>query len=204
MRITKTHKNLLSYLSIIQIFIYLIIFNISKAQNLNQQLGLGLRYMSLDQPDDMVYAPTINYSINFNKELSISLSAGYINFSGTDNTLNIIPETRERIIIDLTAKFSIIKKGNSAWRIGVGPSLYKRKDEIVNSLSYEFNQATNNLIIKDYAYLLRNDWALGYNVFTEIELAATKKLSIIPSFGIINLNKQGLSSILALNAMFRF
>lgn len=189
---------------IITVFVSLVFLNLSThAQKVNHSLGIGVRYMSLDMPDDMVFSPNVYYNLNVSKRLSFSSQIGGVVFKGKEHLFGILPTDRKRVMLDLDAKFAIVKFKNNYLRIGGGPSIWHSNDETVFKMSWKSESPDFVPIITSYEYQTRKYWELGFNAISELEIGITNKFSLMGSFGFASFNKQGTSSILGLNCLYK-
>jgi hypothetical protein len=181
-----------------------LLYTNSFAQKNTNKIGIGINYMSLDMPDDVVWMPRLNYEYQFGKRLFVSTQIGGVNYKGRDDNFNVIAEHRRRFTSDLTAKFVILKYKNNYLKIGIGPSLWHRNDDVVSRVKIKADAPDFIPEIVSYDMINNKGWNLGYNINTELDINISTKISIIGSFGVANLGKSGFSSILGSNVYYKF
>lgn len=164
-------------------------------------IGLGVSYLALDAPDDMVWMPRLTYEQYIKPRLSVNISGGYIDlkknyyFIPFNNLILEIPQSRKRIAIDATAKFSFLKLGRHQARIGAGPSLWHRDDVLVNRVSF---QGTNY----DYDLKRTNNWRVGANISLDYKVNITPRSSLMAHIQFVPLTLQGLNPNIGLTYFY--
>lgn len=166
------------------------------------KVGIGLSYMSLDLPDDMVFRPSVSVEKHLIGRLSVGAQLGGIRYQGADNTHNI-PEIRRRFTSDLTAKISALRYKRTALKIGVGPSLWYRNDEVVSRV--QLRTDAPDFVSKPVSWDMKTNkgWHLGYNASVEVETAVSRNFSLAAGISVANLGRSGLSSILGLHGYYQ-
>lgn len=175
------------------------VFKNSFSQKYPSNIGIGLDYMSLDLPDNLVISPNIHFQKQFSKRLFAGTKLGVVNYSGFDNFSKSIPERRIRINIDLKPSIALLSFNRFNIKLGAGPSIWYRKDIIVNE--WRFLLEPPNQIL-EFKKRRTEEINLGINVFSELNIKVYKKFSITGSFGVVNFKKAGTSSILGVNAVY--
>jgi hypothetical protein len=172
------------------------------AQNASKKIGLGLNYVSLDLPDDLVYRPVFVFEKEFRNRFFVAAQFGGIYHEGEDNTFQIA-ELRRRFTTDITVKVAILRYKNNYLKIGGGPSLWYRNDNLVNSVRFEASPP--DFIPKPIGFdmMTKKDWNLGYNLTGELEVLIIKRVSLAAHFSVADLGKAGFSSVLGLNCYYK-
>jgi hypothetical protein len=184
------------------LIIYFLLFVFClKAQISQNRIGLGIDYLSLDLPDDMVFSPNINYQRQFNKRLFISTKMGYVNYSGKDSFSQSIPENRKRIMLDIRPSFAVLKYKSNYFKIGAGPSFWYRDDDLVKQIRFSLD-SPNQII--EYKKTRTKEVNVGLSLYSEIDIAIIKKISIVGSFGFSTFKKAGSNSILGITTLYNF
>ena len=181
----------------------LLISAISTAQ-FNNRIGVGLDYVALDLPDDLVFIPHLKYERILGSRVFLSSKVGYVNFKGVDGFFNKIPQTRNRITFDNGLKFAVIKYKNSYLKLGSGVSIWRRNDVIVNNVKITAVAPDFVTEITKYDTKIVRDWNFGYNFSAELDVSLNKRVSLVGNFSVANFKYAGLSSILGLSAFYKF
>ena len=168
------------------------------------RLGIGVNYVTLDLPDDIVIFPKVNYQHQFNKRLFGAIELGYLNYNGKENIFNIIPETRKRITIDVSGKFTLLKYKNNYLKIEAGPSIWYRDDKLINQIKFLSKPPDYVTKIVSYKDNHINDWNLGYHFGMELEVSMGRRFSTIGYARSIHLNSAGTSSLLGIAILYKF
>lgn len=184
-------------------------YNFSKAQvaTYKNSVRAGMDYMSLDAPDDLGYRARVGYARHIgNDRLVVGISLGYMKIKNWENIVNnysIEGCPRERVTADMTVSFDFLKNPFHALRVGGGPSVWYRKDDRLRS--------TNYIILENGTLTdVKTQWEkfdevnIGYNLLAEYEYLITPKISLAGRFGVANLKRSGMSSILGLEVGCRF
>ena len=163
--------------------------------------------MSLDAPDDLGYRARVSYARHVgNDRLVFGVSLGYMkiqNWEHIANGYSIEGRPRERVTADITVSFDFLKNQCHALRVGVGPSLWYRKDDRLRSANYLILE---NGMLTD----VKTQWKkfdelnVGYNLLAEYEYLITPEISLAGRFGVANLKRSGISSILGLEVGYQF
>jgi hypothetical protein len=169
--------------------------SLSYAQ-LKNRVGIGLQLTSLDAPDDVVRVPTLNYQRQFLKRIFVNAQFTYIN----RNTIFLeqVPEFRTKFGLDFTPYFAILKYKENYLKIGIGASFWHRDEELRSSWSIQNGTITN------YKTIEYNEWNIGYNAMSELDIALSKRMTLAANFGFINLNQAGISSVLGVKGFYKF
>lgn len=172
------------------------------AQGAPEKIGLGLNYMSLDLPDDMVFRPTFVFEKELKSRFFVATQFGGVYYKGGDPNFNI-PEVRRRFTTDVTVKFAVVKYKNNYLKIGGGPSLWYRNDDLVSIV--KLRGEAPDFILKPVGVEMqtKKDWSLGYNLTGELEISVVRNVSLAANISIANLGEAGFSSIVGLNCYYR-
>lgn len=170
-------------------------------------LRAGIDYMSLDAPDDLGYRYRLGYARHAGGDrLVLGVSFGYLKVQNWEHIINgysLEGRPRERVTADATVSFDFLKNQRHALRLGTGPSVWYRKDDRLRSVNYIILE---NGMLTD----VKTQWKkfdelnVGYNLLAEYEYLITPEISLAGRFGVANLKRSGISSILGLELGYRF
>jgi hypothetical protein len=161
--------------------------------------GLGLNYVNLDAPDDIFLSPNLNFEKKTLKRTFINAQIGYGIIKRFDRLSKKIPENRFRFMVNLGGSYALIKHKDNYLKIGGGPSIWYRKESIVDQIKFDLTNQSNVL---EYKYREFNEINLGYNLFSQIDISILKKISLNGTFGFVSFKKAGASPILGISAMY--
>ncbi|WP_092678974.1 hypothetical protein [Hymenobacter arizonensis] len=172
-------------------------------------LGIGFERVGLDAPDAIGNRGLLNYSRHFrNDRLVVGANLGYLNvlnkrYLANTNHYYVYGKRRERISADVTLAFDFLKHARHALRLGAGPSLWYRQDELLDGGRYTVNVATGE--VTDVQLKWRQEEALnyGFNVLVEYEYALTAQLLLSGKVKFVDLNKAGQSAIYGVGIGYR-
>jgi hypothetical protein len=174
------------------------------AQTHQHQLGVGMSYVALDLPDDLVFMHRIVHQYAIRKRFFWENELGLINYNGTDNTFEILPEKRRRICVSSKLKYAIVKYKNNHLKIFGGTSIWYRNYKIVDQIKIKAEAPNFEPQIVSYNTNILQDVNIGYNIGSEIEIGISKKLSIVGGLTVTNFKRLGVNSLLHLNLLYRF
>ncbi|UOR04588.1 hypothetical protein MUN82_16770 [Hymenobacter aerilatus] len=170
-------------------------------------VSIGFERVGLDAPDDIGNRYLGRYARHLAKNrLMVEAGLGYMSVLNRRNLpMNdyfVDGKRRKRVTGDLTLSFDFLKTLRHAFRIGVGPSLWYRKDQILDSGRFTIGSdgSISNLQVKWHTEEQVN---YGFNVLIEYEYAITKHLTLAPRVSFVSLERAGPSSIYGLNVGYR-
>lgn len=164
-------------------------------------LGVGFERVGLDAPDAIGNRSLLNYSRHFrNDRLIVGANLGYLNvlnkrFLPNTNDYYVYGKRRERISADVTLAFDFLKHPRHALRLGAGPSLWYRQDQLIDDARYTVNLTTGEVTNVQVKWRQEKEFNFGFNVLIEYEYALTDQLLISGKVKFVDLNKAGQSSI---------
>lgn len=171
------------------------------AQAGRDKVGFGLDYLALDLPDDLVFSPHIDYERKLAGRFFLSGKLGLVDFKGTDSFTQTIPESRKRIMLDIEGKIALLRFRENYLKLGVGPSVWYRNDEIVNRISFPLEDQTN---VISYEKRHTTEVNLGAKVNGELDINVMKNMTLRGNFSFSHFKNAGTSSVLGLTALVGF
>jgi len=189
--------------------LYLLCFLSAKAQvaPYKNTVGVGIDYMSLDGPDDLGFRYVARYARHIaNDRIVLEGSLGYLSVKNRRLIVNNVYDEgrpRERLTADFTVSFDFLRSNRHALRLGAGPSIWYRKDDLLQSAQFTVQQ---NGAITDVTTVRNqiNETNFGYHIRGEYEYALAPRTTLAGRIGIANLNRAGFSSIAGLTVGHRF
>lgn len=189
--------------------LYLICLSFSKAQVVpyKNTVGVGVDYMSLDGPDDLGLRYVARYARHIaNDRIVLEGSLGYLSVKNRQLLVNNFYDEgrpRERLTADFTVSFDFLRSSRHALRLGAGPSIWYRKDDLLRSA--QFSVQPNGTITDVTTVRNRIDETnFGYHIRAEYEYAFAPRTTLAGRVGIATLNRAGISSIAGLTLGYRF
>lgn len=171
-----------------------------------QSVRLGFERVGLDGPDDIGNRYLGRYARHlFKDRLMIEVGLGYMNVLNRRYIVNnffVEGKRRKRLTSDLTFAFDFLRTPRHAFRVGAGPSLWYRKDQVLGSarVTVDSNGTVSNPRTKWY---MREQVNYGFNVLIEYEYAITQHVTLAPRVSFVSLERAGPSSIYGLNLGYR-
>ena len=172
-------------------------------------IGVGFERVGLDAPDAIGNRGLLNYSRHFrNDRLVLGANLGYLNalnakyLPGT-NDYYVYGKRRERISADLTLAFDFLKHARHALRLGAGPSLWYRQDELFDGGRYTVNFTTGEITNVQVRWRQEKEVNFGYNVLVEYEYAFTEQLLVSGKLKFFDSRTAGQSSIYGVGVGYR-
>ncbi len=182
----------------------------AQAQNsiYRNSLGIGFERVGLDGPDATGNRYLLRYARHFrNDRLVLIGDFGYVNAPNSrylplTNNVYVRGKRRERLTTDATFAFDFISHSRHALRLGAGPSLWYRQDELMGPSRYTVlsdgsvtNVQINWVSVKEFNY--------GFNVLVEYEHAFTERLLASAKLKFASLERAGQSSIYGVGLGYR-
>jgi len=182
----------------------------AKAQNptYKHSVGVGLEHVGLDAPDGGGNRYLIRYTRHLhNDRFLLAGNAGYVKalnrrYLGLNNYY-VDGRRRERITADFTAAFDFIRHPRHAFRLGIGPSLWYRQDELLDGVTYTVNVTTNEVSNVRAEWRQIKEVNFGYNVLVEYEYAFTERLLASAKLKFFDSRRAGPSSIYGVGLGYR-
>lgn len=172
-------------------------------------LGIGFERVGLDAPDAIGNRYLVRYARHFRQDrIALINGFGYVNalnrrYLPGVNDYYVTGQPRERLTADVTLAFDFIKQPRHAFRVGVGPSVWYRKDELVQTLRWTQNSnGTVSNVQVEWQPLLK-ELNYGYNVLVEYEYALTPQLTVSPTLKFASLERAGQSAIYGVGVGYR-
>ena len=169
-------------------------------------VSLGFERVGLDGPDDIGNRYLGRYARHlFKDRLIVEAGLGYmstLNRRFIYNDFFVDGKRRKRITSDLTFAFDFLRTPRHAFRIGAGPSLWYRKDQILDAglFTVSADGRVSNLRLRWHTEEQIN---YGFNVLIEYEYAFTQHFTLAPRVSFVSLERAGQSSIYGLNLGYR-
>ena len=188
---------------------FLLFHSVTKAQVISYKnsVRLGIDYMSLDAPDDLGFRYGVRYARHLaNDRIVLEGSLGYLSVENRRQVLNNFffeGRPRQRITADLTVSFDLLRSLDHALRLGVGPSIWFRKDDIIREATAARNQS-GNIVGVNVTNDRVDETNFGYHLMAEYEYAIASQITLAGRVGFASLNKAGISSIAGINVGYRF
>ncbi|MFC5409057.1 hypothetical protein ACFPMF_07060 [Larkinella bovis] len=164
-------------------------------------IRVGVDYLSLDAPDSGGNRYLVRYARHLgNDRIVLEASLGYLKVSNSQ----LLPSQfvfegrpRKRITTDVMASFDFVRNPQHALRLGIGPSVWYREDDVVRSARYEGTTVTieNRKI---------DEVNIGGNVAVEYEIVVFDRINLGVRAGLTNFKTAGISSMVGLNGGFTF
>ena len=102
---------------------------------------------------------------------------------------------RERISADVTLAFDFLKQVRHALRLGAGPSVWYRQDQLLDETRYTIVLTTDEVSNVQVNWRQGREVNFGFNVLVEHEYALTDQLLLSGKVKFVDLNKAGQSAI---------
>jgi len=163
-------------------------------------IGIGFERVGLDAPDAIGNRYLLRYAYHLpNDRIVLAANLGYVNalnrrYLPLTKDVYVTGKRRERLTMDLTGSFDFIKHSRHALRLGAGPSLWRRQDELMGPSRYTVlpDGSATNLQIN---WFTEREINYGFNVLMEYEYAITEKVVVSGNVKFVDLGKAGQSSI---------
>ncbi len=172
-------------------------------------VGIGVESIGLDAPDASGTRYLVRYTRHLRQDrLTLQGALGYasvLNRRHLGNDDYIYGRRRQRFTADVTLAFDFLKSPRQALRLGVGPSAWYRREDVLQSLRYSFGP-TGELINVQADWQQERKLELGYNLLLEYEYALTSHVVVSGNVKLIDVNEPGggISAIYGLGAGYRW
>lgn len=163
-------------------------------------LGVGFERVGLDAPDATGNRYLIRYARHLrNDRIVLAANLGYVNalnrrYLPLTNNVYVTGKRRERFTVDMTASFDLIRHSRHALRLGAGPSLWYRQDELMGPSRYTV-LADGSVTNMQINWFTEKEANFGFNVLAEYEFAITEKVVVSGNIKFVDLGKMGQISI---------
>ena len=189
--------------------LYVLGISLSNAQTVGYRnsIRIGVDYMSLDAPDDLGLRYLARYARYLGDDrIVVEGSVGYLRIQNRRLALNNFyfeGRPRQRVTADLTVSFDFLKSTHHALRLGGGPSVWYRRDDVLREARSDFGQNGQPEGITVVSEKL-DETNIGYHLAAEYEYVIGARTTLAARFGLANLNRAGISSIAGLNLGYQF
>jgi hypothetical protein len=162
--------------------------------------GVGLERVGMDAPDAVGNRYLLRYARYLHHDrLVVAANVGYM---GVRNRVYlpgaadyyVEGKRRQRVTTDLTVAFDFMRHPRHALRLGAGPSLWYRQEELANSIYYAL-RADGSVTDVRAAWRAEKAFALGINALLEYEYALTDQFLVSGQVKFVDLGKGGQSAI---------
>lgn len=180
----------------------------AQAQTYHHSVGIGVERVGLDAPDGIGNRYLAQYTRHLRQDrLTLQGALGYASVLNRRHLGNddYIYGRRQRFTADVTLAFDFLKSPRQALRLGVGPSAWYRREDVLQSLRYSFGP-TGELINVQADWQQERKLELGYNLLLEYEYALTSHVVVSGNMKLIDVNEPGggISAIYGLGAGYRW
>lgn len=183
------------------LFCLLLVFGAqAQTATYRHSIGVGFERVGLDLPDAVGERYLLRYARHLrNDRIALIGNLGYMSVAnrvylpGTTDYY-VKGQRRQRVTTDITAAFDFVRHPRHAFRLGAGPSLWYRREELSNGIHYTVHSDGS---VTD----VRADWRsekafdVGFNVLIEYEYALTDQFLLSGKVKFVDLSKAGQSSI---------
>ena len=170
-------------------------------------VGLGIEHVGLDAPDGVGARYLGRYALHlFKDRLTVEAGLGYMSALNRHyfvDDIFIDGKRRKRVTGDLTFAFDFLRTPRHAFRIGVGPSLWYRKDKLVGRTVFSIRSDGTVINPRVLSWYQVEQINYGFNVLIEYEYAFTQHFTLAPRVSFVSLERAGQSSIYGLNLGYR-
>lgn len=161
-------------------------------------IGVGVERMSLDSPDGLGTRYLLGVGRHLvHDRLLVLANAGYgwANYQAYlgVNDFYLQGKSRQRFTLDATAAFDLVKHPRHALRVGAGPSLWYRREELLDNARFTII-SQNQFVIREVSWRPVSDVVSGFNVLVEYELAVTSRLLLRINTKFFSLNRSASES----------
>lgn len=167
-------------------------FSWATAQNTayKNSIRVGVDYVILSTPDDVGLRYLARYARHLaDDRIVLEGSVGYLSASGPKSIFPSGGKHRQRITGEFTALYDFVKSPIHALRLGIGPSIWNRQDDVRGV---------------DVAFYPVNQTSIGAHAVVEYEYRVSTRLALSGRYGVAYFDVPGPSSMLGLNVGYRF
>jgi hypothetical protein len=171
-------------------------------------VGLGFERVGLDAPDATGNRYLMRYARHFrNDRLVLIGTLGYVNapnrrYLPLTNNVYVTGKRRERLTADATFAFDFLSHSRQALRLGAGPSLWYRQDELMGPSRYTV-LADGSVANAQINWFSEKEVNYGFNVLVEYEYALTEKVAVAANVKFVDLSQAGQSTIYGSSVSYR-
>lgn len=178
----------------------------AQAPTYRHSLGVGFERVGLDAPDAIGNRGLLHYARYLgNGRLVLGGDLGYVNVLNRRYLVNdfyVDGKRRERVTADVTLAFDFIKHARHALRLGAGPSLWYRQDELMNGAHFTLSSSGEVSNVR-VAWRQEKEVNYGFNTLLEYEYALTSQLLVSGKLKVVSVNNAGQSSIYGVGVGYR-
>lgn len=156
-------------------------------------VGIGVERMNLDSPDGSGTRYLLGVGRHLAHDRLLVLAnvgygwADYQAYLGV-NDFYLQGKSRQRFTFDATAAFDLVKHSRHALRVGAGPSVWYRREELLNNALITII-SQNQFVIREVNWQPVSDVVSGFNVLVEYEWAVTSRLLLRVDTKFFSLNR---------------
>lgn len=162
-------------------------------------VGVGLEKMGFDGPDGLGIRYLLGIGRHWKQDrvvVTANLGYGWADnrrYLGVNNWY-LDGKRRERLTLDVTAAFDLLKHPRHAFRVGVGPSMWYRREEQLEYARFTID-SQGKLLIRSVRWYPVDEVNYGFNVLVEYEFALTDRLLLRINTKFANLHPAGQSTL---------
>jgi hypothetical protein len=166
---------------------------------LRYSVGIGIERMGLDAPDGLGTRLLLGVGRHLMRDRLLVLAstgygwADYQAYLGV-NDFYLTGKTRQRFTFDATAAFDLIRHPRHALRVGAGPSLWYRREELLDGARFTIT-SQNQIIIRETYWRPVSEFNYGFNALVEYELALTSRLLFRVNTKFVSLKQAGQNTL---------
>lgn len=167
---------------------------------------LGADFIGIDPDNGLKFRYAFDYRRYFSQDrLSLGLSVGFLN---SQRTTVLVPDfvrvgsnTRQRVTVDLTASYDLFHSVHHSLRIGGGPSVWYRSDDLFVKVDpYPVPTGTEPLVERRQI----EGWNIGGHTTLEYSYALSLNTQVSLHTGLALVGPSGFAGIFGLRAGYRF
>jgi hypothetical protein len=161
--------------------------------------GVGLERVGLDAPDAVGNRYLLRYARHLHHDrLVVAANLGYLSVRNRvylpgAAAYYVEGKRRQRVTTDFTAAFDFIRQPRHALRLGAGPSLWYRQEELSDGIHYT-SYADGSVANVRATWRSEKAVAVGLNLLLEYEYALTDHLLLSGNVKFVDLGKGGQSA----------
>ncbi len=168
-------------------------------------IRLGVDHLSLDAPDGTARRVMLRYNRHFTRRWTLEGGMGYLSTPHTLQASDLVLEgkRRERVMVEASIFFDVLKHPNHAFRLGGGPAFWYRDEELLGRAQYRVLDTGHILYYLAEVNHVKGH-SLGYQLAADYEYRIPKvNVSLGARFTFANLDT-AISSMLGLTAGYHF
>jgi len=191
------------------IIVLVITLGTAQAQTYRHSVGIGVERVGLDAPDGSGNRYLAQYTRHLRQDrLALQGALGYASVPNRRylvNNYSIDGRRRERFTADVTLAFDFLKSPRQALRLGVGPSAWYRREDLLQSARYTLS-STGEVTNVRANWRSEQELNWGYNLLLEYEYALTSQVVVSGNIKLVSVNAPGagFNAIYGLGAGYRW